>query len=99
MLFLQLLHTHKLTWHAGVLASAIPNARSSFATSVSSMPTPSELEMGEIKPFSEIPGPKPLPIIHNLLEVKKNSSRMLFYLEDCCKNYGEIFKLQVPGQY
>ena len=51
----------------------------------------------EIKPFSEIPGPKPLPILHNLLDFKSNSSRLIDFLEECYYKYGEIFKLEVPG--
>lgn len=53
----------------------------------------------EIKPFSEIPGPKQLPIIRNLLDFKRNIHRLIDFLEDCYNEYGEIFKLEVPGRY
>lgn len=52
----------------------------------------------EIKPFSEIPGPKQLPIIRNLLDFKRNINRLIDFLEECHKEYGEIFKLEVPGR-
>lgn len=52
-----------------------------------------------VKPFSAIPGPKPLPVLRNLLELKKNLPRMHLYLEDCHDIYGEIFKLEAPGDY
>ena len=51
-----------------------------------------------IKPFSEIPGPKPLPIIRNLLDFKRNINRLIDFLEECYNEYGEIFKLEVPGR-
>lgn len=53
----------------------------------------------EIKPFSEIPGPKPLPIIRNLLDFKNNINRLIHFLEECHEKYGEIFKLEVPGEF
>ena len=52
----------------------------------------------DLKPFSAIPGPKPLPLLRNLLQFKKNSSRLNPYLEECYNKYGEIFKLEAPGQ-
>ena len=51
-----------------------------------------------IKPFGEIPGPKPLPIIRNLLDFKRNINRLIDFLEECYNEYGEIFKLEVPGR-
>ena len=52
----------------------------------------------ETKPFNAIPGPKPLPVIRNLLEFKRNSGRLFVYLEECHKKYGSLFKLEAPGQ-
>lgn len=52
----------------------------------------------KIKPFSEIPGPKQLPIIRNLLDFKRNINRLIDFLEECYNEYGEIFKLEVPGR-
>ena len=57
------------------------------------------VEWSKIKPFSEIPGPTPLPILRNILDFRRNSSRLIYYLEECYEKYGEIFKLEVPGQY
>ena len=50
-----------------------------------------------IKPFCDIPGPKPLPILRNLLDFKNNVDRLIYFLEECYEKYGEIFKLEVPG--
>ena len=101
MLFSRLLRPGKPIWLTGrsIPAHATPIAHFPPASAASSMPSTSALksESGGIKPFSEIPGPKPLPIVRNLLEIKKNSGNMMFYLEECYKNYGEIFKLEVPG--
>ena len=52
---------------------------------------------GDVKPFSDIPGPKPLPVLRNLLELKRNLPRLHFYLEECHEKYGNIFKLETPG--
>ena len=54
--------------------------------------------MERTKPVSEIPGPKPLPILRNLLDFKNNVDRLIYFLEECHDKYGEIFKLEVPGQ-
>ena len=51
----------------------------------------------EIKPFSAIPGPKPLPVLRNLLEMRRNMAKLHFYVEECLKKYGEIVKLEAPG--
>ena len=61
--------------------------------------TPRNSDRSEnLKPFGAIPGPKPLPLLRNLLQFKKNSSRLNPYLEECYNKYGEIFKLEAPGQ-
>ena len=52
----------------------------------------------DVKPFSAIPGPKPLPVLGNLLEFRKNSTRMSQFLGECYEKYGEIFKLEMPGR-
>ena len=52
---------------------------------------------GDVKPFSAIPGPKPLPVLRNLLELRRNLPRMHLYLEECSEKYGKIFKLEAPG--
>ena len=68
-----------------------------LAAAVSSPSTQNVRVSDDIKPFSEIPGPKQLPIIRNLLDFKRNSTRLIEFLEECYKEYGEIFKLEVPG--
>ena len=50
-----------------------------------------------VQPFSAIPGPKPLPVLRNLLEFRKNLFTLNKYLEDCSEQYGDIFKLEAPG--
>ena len=45
---------------------------------------------GDVKPFRAIPGPKPLPVLRNLLELKRNLRRMMdLYYEECYKKYGK----------
>ena len=51
----------------------------------------------DVKPFSAIPGPKPLPVLRNLLELKRNMTKFHLYFDECHKKYGEIFKLEAPG--
>lgn len=74
----------------------------SSAEYVAASPTSAEQgdtsrEQKNIKPFSDIPGPKPLPILHNLLDFRRNSGRVIYYLQECYKKYGEIFKMEIPG--
>ncbi|EFC44891.1 predicted protein [Naegleria gruberi] len=45
------------------------------------------------KPFGEIPGPKPLPILGNYLDIKKHSKNTMSYFLDLCNEYGEMVKL------
>ena len=77
-----------------VIASLIQCVRFSSAEAVAR--NSRELE-GDVKPFSAIPGPKPVPVLRNLLELKRNLLRMDLYLEECYKKYGKIFKLETPG--
>ena len=58
----------------------------------------SQLKSNEnVQQFSNIPGPKPLPVIRNLLEFKKNYPNLHSCLEKCSEKYGDIFKLEAPG--
>ena len=50
-----------------------------------------------VKPFREMPGPRPLPILGNFLEVKRNLSQLAMYYHQCLKEFGGIFKLRFPG--
>lgn len=57
-------------------------------------------EEDEPKSFWEIPGPKPIPILGNILSLRKYVSRNGFrtlYKDDSDK-YGEIFKYIIPGK-
>ena len=80
----------------GIVASLIQSARFSSAEAVASSKSREQLD-GDIKPFSAIPGPKPLPVLRNLLELRKNLPRMHLYLEEYYEKYGKIFKLETPG--
>lgn len=50
-----------------------------------------------VQPYSAIPGPKPLPLLRNLLKFRKHFFTLNQYLEECSDKYGEIFKLEAPG--
>ena len=49
------------------------------------------------KPFSAIPGPKPLPLLGNLRDIIPNRKRAFVYFQECFEKYGEIFKLSIKG--
>ena len=50
------------------------------------------------KPFSAIPGPKPLPIIGNVVELNANIKRYNLYTDECFREYGDIFKFSYFGK-
>ena len=81
-------HNHR------IIPSLIQSTRFSSVEAVAERSR--ELE-GDVKPFSAIPGPKPLPVLRNLLELRRNLPRMHLYLEECYEKYGKIFKLETPG--
>ena len=56
------------------------------------------LKEDSLKPFSAVPGPRPLPILGNLIEMRKNQERLRLHYEECFLQYGEIFKLRVMGK-
>lgn len=51
----------------------------------------------EPKPFSAIPGPKGLPVLGSLLDLRRNTKQMHVFVDDHLKKYGDIVKLKLPG--
>ena len=51
-----------------------------------------------LKPFSAMPGPRPLPVIGNTREMLVNRNTLHLYLEQCFEKYGDIFKLKQFGK-
>ena len=49
------------------------------------------------KPFSAIPGPKPLPLLGNLRDFIPQEGRFFVYFHECFEKYGEIFKYSIMG--
>ena len=71
---------------------------SSVSSSADPLPQGTGINRGEtadVKPFSAIPGPKGLPILGNVRELGANSSKLHLYLNQCFKEYGDIFKLKL----
>ena len=71
-------------------------SRTSTTAAASQQTAQNELEM-EVKPFSSIPGPKPLPVVGIMFELRRNINRMQDYYGECFDKYGDIFKYEVPG--
>ena len=72
---------------------------STFATlSEAQVTTDYKSSVAAVQPFSAIPGPKPLPLLRNLLKFRKHFFTLNHYLEECSDKYGEIFKLEAPGR-
>ena len=78
------------------LSSVSKVLSSTFAT-LSEAQATIDYATAAVQPFSAIPGPKPLPVIRNLLEFRKHFFTLDRYLEECSDKYGEIFKLEAPG--
>ncbi len=49
-------------------------------------------------PFQSMPGPKPLPIVGNSLELKRNLARLRMYFQESFKEYGDIFRVKTVGR-
>ena len=49
------------------------------------------------KPFSAIPGPKPLPLLGNLRDLIPNRGKGFLYFHECFEKYGKIFKYSIMG--
>lgn len=47
------------------------------------------------KPFSAVPGPRPLPFLGDM---SVNMHRIPAYHDECFKKYGEIFKLKLLSE-
>ena len=46
------------------------------------------------KPFSEMPGPRRLPVVGNGFDMKANTHRLREYLNEGFSSYGDIYKLK-----
>ena len=79
------------------VSSMLSSAASSTVAAHAHAATDSEPPAAAVQPFSAIPGPKPLPILRNILEFRKNLFSLHQYLEECSEKYGDIFKLEAPG--
>jgi hypothetical protein len=83
------------------LNSASTVLSSTFATLSKAQSTTSYYESSDaaiaVQPYTAIPGPKPLPLLRNLLKFRKHFFTLNHYLEECSDKYGEIFKLEAPG--
>lgn len=66
----------------------------SFRACLGGLRSSSAAEDG-VKPFSAIPGPKPLPFVGNTIAMAVNSNRYTAFHEECFKEYGDIFKLKL----
>ena len=54
----------------------------------------------QAKPFNSIPGPKPLPLLGNFLDivkVRKSGENLFEFYDKGFKKYGEIMKITIPG--
>ena len=93
MLSLQLPLRRALNSASAVWSSTF--ATLSEAEAATSYHAPSDA--AAVQPYSAIPGPKPLPLLRNLLKFRKHFFTLHQYLEECSDKYGEIFKLEAPG--
>ena len=52
-----------------------------------------------VKSFAEVPGPRPLPLVGNLLEMarQKKTKMLSEFYEEGLRKYGGIMKLILPG--
>ena len=50
------------------------------------------------KEFSEMPGPKPLPIVGNLFLVYNRMTEMPMVFQELTQVYGRIYKLKLPAR-
>ncbi len=54
----------------------------------------------QAKPFNSIPGPKPLPLLGNFLDIakaRKSGENLADFYDKGFKKYGEIMKMTLPG--
>lgn len=76
--------------------SSLPRSFYLIRTAASTAAT--GIKDGDYKPFSAIPGPKGLPLVGNSKELSANVNRIRLYYAECFEEYGDIFKLKIPGQ-
>src|SRR3954451_20703794 len=57
--------------------------------------TTAERPDGTPRPLSEIPGPKPLPVVGNMRDV--DTHRLVQSIMELTDQYGPIFQLHTPG--
>ena len=50
-------------------------------------------------PFSAMPGPKPLPLLGNSLELNKNLENLRLYFQEGFNKFGDIYKIKGTGMY
>ena len=100
-LFLGCKRTLRLSLNNQARATSIPGVQrrpASAAAAAVQEARAERLSENQLKPFSEIPGPKPLPVLRNLLDFRRNSKKLNQFLGECYEKYGEIFKLEAPGR-
>ena len=51
----------------------------------------------QVKSWDEVPGPKPLPLLGNLMDIKNNSNNTSEYFLSLNEQYGDLVKLTVLG--
>ena len=86
------LNFHKLTNTRGIKA-LVPISRKLRATAACY-----EVDKAPL-PFSAMPGPKPLPLLGNSLELKKNLENLRLYYREGFNKFGDIYRIKGIGMY
>jgi len=69
-----------------------------FATGAVATAQQSSSAIKQPLPFNAMPGPKPIPVMGNALQLKQNVHRLRTYYEECFKKYGDIFRVKALGK-